>query len=404
MPTTKDATDVTLSSVHLDAVRGAAALVVLVGHNRDFYFSPVLGKPGEALPPPDGLTPTANSVPQGKGQITIGNEAVMIFFVLSGYLVGGGVLRALSRNTWSWRDYLIKRLTRLYVVLIPALLLGVALDFAGLYLHPSPTSIYAGPPGQTLLHDVADRLTLPVIAGNAVFLQGARVRTAGTNVSLWSLTNEFWYYIAFPVLLLALSKKKKLWLRCVYLLSFAGIGLLVGSDVSLLFLPWLLGALVSLIPLRIPQGPAKIAVSVLFLALPLVFEKVRRTSLPVIGVQWTVALYFVIVLYLLLHQTEATRSGVYRSMSGFFSRISYTAYLVHMPVAVFLCAYLNDPWRRWDKTPRGIAIFMGSNIGLVLFSYLFYLAFEANTDRVRKMLSHRLMRSKHLPTSVTQSG
>jgi peptidoglycan/LPS O-acetylase OafA/YrhL len=162
------------------------------------------------LYPPDGLTPTANSVPQGKGQITIGNEAVMIFFVLSGYLVGGGVLRALSRNTWSWRDYLIKRLTRLYVVLIPALLLGVALDFAGLYLRPSPTSIYAGPPGQTLLHDVADRLTLPVIAGNAVFLQGARVRTAGTNVSLWSLTNEFWYYIAFQVLLLALSKKKKL--------------------------------------------------------------------------------------------------------------------------------------------------------------------------------------------------
>jgi peptidoglycan/LPS O-acetylase OafA/YrhL len=187
-------------------------------------------------------------------------------------------------------------------------------------------------------------------------------------------------------------------------LSFAGIGLLVGSDVSLLFLPWLLGALVSLIPLRIPQGAAKIAVSVLFLALPLVFEKVRRTSLPVIGVQWTVALYFVIVLCLLLHQTEATRSGVYRSISGFFSRISHTAYLVHMPVAVFLCAYLNDPWRRWDKTPRGIAIFMGSNIGLVLFSYLFYLAFEANTDRVRKMLSHRLKRSKHLPTSVTQSG
>jgi len=54
MPTTKDASDATQSSVHLDAVRGAAALVVLVGHNRDFYFSPVLAKPKEALPPPTG--------------------------------------------------------------------------------------------------------------------------------------------------------------------------------------------------------------------------------------------------------------------------------------------------------------------------------------------------------------
>ena len=324
----------------------------------------------------------------------------MVFFVLSGYLVGGGVLRALRRNTWSWRDYLIKRLTRLYVVLIPALLLGIALDFVGLYLHPSPTSIYAGPPGLPLFHDISDRLTLPAIAGNAVFLQGARVKTAGTNASLWSLTNEFWYYIAFPVLLLALRRKQKLWLRCVYLLSFVGIGLLVGSDVSLLFFPWLLGALVSLIPLRIPQSAAKIAVSVLFLALPLVFEKVRRTSLPVVGVQWTVALYFVIVLYLLLHQTEAARNGVYRSISGFFSRISYTAYLVHMPVAVFLCAYLNDPWHRWDKTPRNLTIFLGLNVGLVLFSYLFYLAFEANTDRVRQMLFQRSVREKHLPTTV----
>ena len=400
MPTTKDATDATQSSVHLDAVRGAAALVVLLGHNRDFYFSPVLGKPGEALPPPDGLTPATNSVPQAKGQIAIGNEAVMVFFVLSGYLVGGGVLRALRRNTWSWRDYLIKRLTRLYVVLIPALLLGIALDFVGLYLHPSPTSIYAGPPGLPLFHDISDRLTLPAIAGNAVFLQGARVKTAGTNASLWSLTNEFWYYIAFPVLLLALRRKQKLWLRCVYLLSFVGIGLLVGSDVSLLFVPWLLGALVSLIPLRIPQGAARIMVSVLVLVLPLVFEKVRRTSLPVVGVQWTVALYFVIVLYLLLHQTEAARNGVYRSISGFFSRISYTAYLVHMPVAVFLCAYLNDPWHRWDKTPRNLTIFLGLNVGLVLFSYLFYLAFEANTDRVRQMLFQRSVREKHLPTTV----
>jgi peptidoglycan/LPS O-acetylase OafA/YrhL len=396
MPTTKDATDATQSSVHLDALRGAAAFVVLVGHNRELYFSPVTGHPNSASA--GEASPSAR--PAAQGGITIGNEAVMIFFVLSGYLVGGTVIRALKRGIWSWKDYLLKRLTRLYVVLIPGLLLGVALDYAGLHLHPSSTSIYAGPPGQTLVHDVPGRLTLPVIAGNMIFLQRARVRTAGTNGSLWSLTNEFWYYIAFPVILLAFRRNQPFWLRCIYLLIFAAIGLMVGWDVSLLFFPWLLGALVSVVPLRLPRKAASIVATLLLILLPIVFLKIRSTPLPVVGVQWTVAIYFTFVLYLLLHQTEKARNGIYRSIASFFSRISYTVYLIHLPVAVFLCAYLDDPWHRWDKSPRNLAIFAGTSVALVLFGYLFYLAFEANTDKVRAMLSHRLIRERHLPAST----
>jgi peptidoglycan/LPS O-acetylase OafA/YrhL len=121
--------EVPQSSVHLDAVRGLAALVVLVGHNRDLYFSPVISKQRASVQPAS--SPTLTARPAAPGQITMGNEAVMLFFVLSGYLVGGAVLRALSRGVWSWGDYLIRRLTRLYVVLIPGLIFGVALDLWG---------------------------------------------------------------------------------------------------------------------------------------------------------------------------------------------------------------------------------------------------------------------------------
>ncbi len=400
MPTTKDATDATQSSVHLDAVRGAAALVVLLGHNRDLYFSSLNGDQGDVSGVVSGQTLRAGQAPAAKAQITIGNEAVMIFFVLSGYLVGGGVIRALRHNTWSWKNYLTKRLTRLWVVLIPALLLGVALDFAGLHLHPSSASIYAGPPQQSVVHDVAEHLRPIVIAGNAVFLQGSRISTAGSNDSLWSLSNEFWYYIAFPVVLLAFKKNQPAWLRCIYLLFFAAVGLLVGKNISLLFFIWVLGALVSVIPLRVPRSTAKITGSALAILLPIVFVAVRRAHLPYLAAQWIVASYFAIVLYLLLHQTQRAGEGIYASVARFFSRISYTLYLVHLPLAIFLCAYINDPWHRWDKTPRNLAIFLGSNVGLVLFSYLFYLAFEANTDRVRQFLFHRSVREKHLPTSV----
>jgi peptidoglycan/LPS O-acetylase OafA/YrhL len=77
-----------------------------------------------------------------------------------------------------------------------------------------------------------------------------------------------------------------------------------------------------------------------------------------------------------------------------------TLYLVHLPLAVLLCAYINNPWHRWDKSPKNLAIYLVLNVGLVLASYLFYLAFEANTDKVRNALFHRPMKEKHLPTST----
>ena len=52
-----------------------------------------------------------------------GYQAVMVFFVLSGYFISSTVLRSINENRWSWSDYLIKRVTRLWIVLIPALVL-----------------------------------------------------------------------------------------------------------------------------------------------------------------------------------------------------------------------------------------------------------------------------------------
>ncbi|MDQ0917493.1 acyltransferase family protein [Paenibacillus sp. V4I5] len=52
-----------------------------------------------------------------------GSQAVMVFFVLSGYFISSSILKAISENRWSWSDYLLRRVTRLWIVLLPALLL-----------------------------------------------------------------------------------------------------------------------------------------------------------------------------------------------------------------------------------------------------------------------------------------
>jgi peptidoglycan/LPS O-acetylase OafA/YrhL len=399
MPTTRDSVDSTLSSVHLDAIRGGAALVVLFGHTRDLFFSS-LTKPKDVAVTTaiQGQVPQPSEPPQAG--ITTGNEAVMIFFVLSGYLVGGSVLKSFKRNTWSWKSYLIKRLTRLWVVLLPALAFGITLDHIGLSLFRGAGSIYAGPPQQLLIPgDLLTHLTAQVIAANTIFLQAIFFKTAGTNDSLWSLANEFWYYISFPALLLVFKRTQALWMRVVYALLAGGILISVGKDVSLLFLIWVLGALVSTIPLVIKRSVAKLLTVALMILLPVWLVLLRRAQLSVYVAEWLVALYFAATLYVILHQTQAARNNLYRLTAGFFSRISYTLYLVHLPVAVLVCAWVNTPWQHWSKTPGHVATFFLINLGLIFVSYIFYLLFEANTDKVRSALFHRETATKHLPVS-----
>jgi peptidoglycan/LPS O-acetylase OafA/YrhL len=114
----------TWTEVHLDAIRGAAALIVTLGHARGLFFSSLTEK-------------------THFHELTIGDEAVMVFFVLSGYLVGGSVLRDMRAGTWNWSSYLIKRLVRLWVVLVPAVLLGVLIDSIGFHYLSGNDSIYS---------------------------------------------------------------------------------------------------------------------------------------------------------------------------------------------------------------------------------------------------------------------
>src|SRR5580692_6870518 len=103
-------------------VRGLAAIAVLVSHWRNFFLLDWQGLPHH--------TPLLAVLYFVTG---FGHEAVIIFFVLSGYLIGGHVVQACRRNRWSWKRYALDRLTRLGIVLVPALLLCLVLDSIGIH-------------------------------------------------------------------------------------------------------------------------------------------------------------------------------------------------------------------------------------------------------------------------------
>jgi peptidoglycan/LPS O-acetylase OafA/YrhL len=321
------------------------------------------------------------------GEIKFASEAVVIFFVLSGYLVGGSVVRSIRAAQWSWRVYLTKRVTRLYVVLIPAILIGMALDYGGIHLFGTG-SIYTAPEGMGLgtLASLLSRLRPSIMLGNALFLESIFVPYPGTNASIWSLVNEFWYYLAFPLLALAWSTRHGWVQRLCYVLGASALLVFVGRHIAILFPIWILGALASILPRRFSAKQAKSRSAAFGLLLLSGMIGVRLLRLQAVPADYLIGMLTALLLWSVAQQTAPARHGVYKNVTGFFSRISYTLYLFHLPIAMFVCGMLNSPWHRWSYTAKNVSIYMVSDLMILLLVYSLWWIFEANTDKIREWI------------------
>jgi peptidoglycan/LPS O-acetylase OafA/YrhL len=122
---------------------------------------------------------------------------VMVFFVLSGFLISSSIIKDMLERKWSWKRYLVNRITRLWIVLIPSLLFGYAIaKFSIAIFHTG--SRYA------------DTLRIKYLFSNMFFLQFRDGKIFGYNLPLWSLANEFWYYLLFPSVLSIFYYRNKL--------------------------------------------------------------------------------------------------------------------------------------------------------------------------------------------------
>jgi len=383
-------------SVHLDALRGFAAFSVLLFHWRKALFVDY-----QELGHHNPFVAAAYQVSN------FGHQWVIVFFVMSGYLVGGSVLRSVGSDRWSWRAYLLTRLTRLYIVLLPALLLGGVLDWFGMHLAGTG-AIYTGR-GITfsLYWNVHSSLSPKVLAANILFLQtikppGAHysVPVFGSNGPLWSLSNEFWYYMAFPLLVLMLAKGWSWWMRVACGFGLVAWGWIVGVDIIVFGIPWLMGVLIALLPSFPARGPITRSIAVgmalaLFMAsLPVAAKAYDFGWL--VHPKWIVdSLLGVIVTFLIwvtLHCATAPLPSAYVKVSQRLSHSSYTLYLTHFPLLIFLTAALHLPravpsWHTLVVSTLLLAL-------IVLYSQLAYELFEKHTDRVRKWIKPYVMRTK----------
>lgn len=365
------------SSDHLNMIRGVAALVVFLVHARNIFY----------VDYPD-LDPHAvGPVLKGIYWLTgFGDQSVIVFFVLSGFLIASSILRAHQANRWSWRSYAINRLTRLYVVLLPALLLTIFWDALGSGLF-GDHGIYGGHhAGIVVVHSVVERLKVSVFLGNALFLQEILVTPLGSNGPLWSLSYEFWYYVVFPLSVFALFPGRSWKTRVRYAVVACFILLQVGNAIALHFLIWLMGASLCVLPrlswIKTERGAGFfcwMALMPLSGALIISRNQAYAVMLPK---RFLIGAAVFLFIYALLHIRVPGGKDTYAKAARWLAGFSYTLYLVHLPLLVFLQACLVSD-HRW--LPDAAHLSLGFVVCATVFAYAIIISLltEAKTEAAR---------------------
>lgn len=364
----------------INALRAAAALLVVVSHLRTLFFIDYSNAEHNKL---NNVFYFASS---------LGHPAVIVFFVMSGYWVGGSVLRQIQAGQFTWRRHLSQRLTRLWVVLIPALLVTAIVDAVGRSMRPL-SDVYRGSPayyGVAPIHPNNHDGWI-VLLGNAGFLQSIRVPTFGTNGPLWSLAYEAVYYALFPLACLLLLRSSPLAGRLLCGLLFTAIALLAGKTVLALGLPWLLGVAIAWQQKRIRillsekwTGWMQ-AMGIVGLIAGFVVASASDNA-------WLSAAAISLPSGILLSSLLSDTRGpvILRRCISSFSSIagsSYSLYVTHCPVLVLLTAILVPrATDRWSLNPMSAAAAVGLVGTCMLTALLFAKLTENQTGRLRKAL------------------
>lgn len=237
------------SLLFLDGLRGLAAFYVMVGHARwllwEGYSEGFQKHPGSYSAINKGLMYFLSL-------FRYGHEAVLFFFVLSGFVIHLRYARRIAEQAaaakFDWGAFVWRRARRLYPPLLAAIGLALILDNIG---KASGFAIYnQHTPYPIINRSVTCHLDGVTLLGNLMFVMNTYVPVFGCNGPLWSLKFEWWFYMIYPLFWLlsrrsiAMATALMAGLFAASLFPFAWPARLL-QDVFTAMLAWWLGALLA---------------------------------------------------------------------------------------------------------------------------------------------------------------
>jgi len=354
----------------LDLVRFIAAFIVLIGHFRAQSFVEY------------GLLPVEDKtvLTQIFYLLTrMGGEAVLIFFVLSGYFIVGRGIEKCQQGQFDLRKYTVDRFVRIMLPLISALLLLVVVNYV-----------------------CGINFSWVTILGNLFSLQGV---ICGPAVGpLWSLSYEVWFYILFGAsayLIATCSKSVEdksghvtvcgggvICCATMVLLSF-----IVFTKLSphYLFI-WCMGGFAYLIRpkkrsrMMLILSSIGIALSVLLME----FAKESRSLECTISVRMEVieivlAMFCCLFIRQICMFPPRHKIAVKLNKAGsHLAKFSYTLYLTHM-VVLRLFIYIGMP-QSASLDVQAFGLYIAELALALVAAYIIYWLFERRTYKVKRFI------------------
>jgi len=302
-------------SLYLDVLRFSAAMVVFFSHVASQDLT-------------DGFLWQFKAYSQ---------TAVMIFFVMSGYVIAF-VTHEKEKNI---TDFAVARVSRLWSIIIPALILTAICDYIGLQVNANlyMNSAWPYPEGSQVMHYLLSFFLVQNLWGADL--------NPGINGPFWSLTYEWVYYILFGLFYFLKGNYKWFWILL--------IAALAGPSILVLFPVWLLGfALFKyelLNKIEFKQSYYKAILSVSAIALIIFWgPEVRSLDLPISWVSrksvvgdYFDSVMFVIHLYYCPHLIGLIKPVMfkYENIIRWSASLTFALYLFHRPI-IQLIAALHD--------------------------------------------------------------
>lgn len=349
----------------LNLIRWLAALLVVIGH-ADMYLGLF-----------NGGDPSQWSA---FGYLGVhAHAAVIVFFVLSGYVVAYTTDRKNSWANYGFRGYFLDRWSRIYSVLIVAVCFTLVVDYVGGMLSPA----YQNPafiPQDHLVFRLASNLFS--IQG----LWGYRIQL-GSNPALWSVGYEFIYYLLFGLLYFRSQIFSRSWVGVLVVLLLLG---LIGWKMAAYFGIWLMGVAAyrmshSQLIQRYPiNGWVMIAALVVANHL-LVYSNIMGASEVLRDFAFAVVMAF---LFSLEVKQTAPFYLFIRQFNTYMADFSFSIYAFHTPVIFFACSLLFVPW--FSMLPSIFSGLMLMMISILVARGFFHLAESRRTTF--RTITDQLMR------------
>ena len=326
----------------------------------------------------------------------LGHEAVVVFFVISGFLVGGLTVLKWSTKI-SYKDYFAARFSRIYSVLIPALIIGAGLDWIVLtYFNGSDINTNSSIPHINSMNAViSSKLRPDIFLGNIFNLEGISVPILGSNGPLWSLAFEWWYYTIFAALL-GFVFDKNIFIKITALLVVIILVILLPTKLILWMLIWLFGVGVYLYgDSSLPKPPRFIAIMLFLVAL--ILSRISHNTENVLEPEPMLTEFIrdfgfgLAFSLLLLGCYNRTFNFPNEKLHKFLADFSYSIYLFHTPLLVFLLAFSHHILGIiFIKQPDvfGLAYFSSLCIVIYIYGYLMSCITEKHSGALRTSIQH----------------